>query len=1159
MPAPSPPCQATLGKLRRPRLGRVFDRTRLFADLDAAASAPGTWISGPPGMGKTTLVATYLQAAATPCLWLQLDPGDADPATFVHFLLAAAAAAQSAPPAPSAPQDGEPAAAPGVPQATPPTPGPPPAPPTPDDLRDMPAYLRRLFRRLVPGHAQAWALVLDNAQALGQGGAVHAGLAAVLAELAPQARLLFISREPPPDAYAHALAGQQLVLIDERQLRFSAADTARLLALHGRDWSADALQQATDGWAAAMILLLATRTEPTLDAALRGGTARGQLFALFAGEVLAAMPASHAAALLRIALLPSASVPMAVAISGDAQAGDLLADLTRRSLFTERRDGTPPVYTLHALFSEFLRARAAQQLAPAALLALRVAAARLLAANGQADAAIRTLLDAQAWDDALALLASHAGQFVAQGRTAMLRDSLLALPQPLHQRPDVAYWLGCCLLASDPALALQQFQLAAGDAANGAAAAAATPAAPALTGQAAFHNAAAAADAIVSIGANLHALDRWLPLLHSHAAAYLAQADEATDLRVLPGLLSAFVHRDTGHALTAPLADRAERLLDRPLGASQRLLLGTLAYHLLWTGQLQRLDRIMRKLDSLCLGQDTGPDSGHPTGPGAAPGTLLRWYGVSVLVRALLGRVDEALQHATQALALAEAGPAGGAAPQRAKAHLLMVLAAVAGRDRALARAHLHSAAGLLDADNAIDATTYAFQRGMLMLLDADWTGADQLMRVAVASGRASGWPLREHIALLGATLAASQVGDADRAEATLQAVLRHPFYKVCVWHHWLAGLIEAHLALQRGQQGRALAALQRAFAIGQAHGFDFGPMPFACGDMMPRLAALALAHGIQPAFARHLISRHALPAPPGAGELWPWPVRIHLLGGFRITLAGAPAPPARKESRKPQDLLKLLLVLAPAGGGAVPVDRLCHALWPDAEGDAARNAFDNTLHRLRKLLGAERLLLQAGGLALDTGSCWADLAALQAALAALDSLPGFADVTHADATHAEINDADVNDADVNDADATPAAATQAAAADAAVAALLALAQQVLTLYRGPLLAGEDSLPDVLAARARAEASVVRHLSRAGARLQAASRPADAARLYQRVLEQQPAAEDVCRQLMRCFITLGRRAEALGAYQRCRQHLALLLQLRPMPETEALADTIRNL
>ena len=203
-----------------------------------------------------------------------------------------------------------------------------------------------------------------------------------------------------------------------------------------------------------------------------------------------------------------------------------------------------------------------------------------------------------------------------------------------------------------------------------------------------------------------------------------------------------------------------------------------------------------------------------------------------------------------------------------------------------------------------------------------------------------------------------------------------------------------------------------------------------------------------------------------------------------------------------------------------MPVDALCAALWPDAPGDAARNAFDNTLHRLRKLLGHERhLLLQAGGLSLDAASCWTDVQALQACL------------TEAD---------------------TPAGATD-------LPALLALAEQAMTLYGGPFLAGEDELPAVQAARARIDARFTRVLGTVGARLEAAGQAERAAQLYARVLELQPLAEHSCRQLMHCLIGLGRRAEAFDAFRRCRQQLSLLLGLRPSPPTQALADTIRDL
>ena len=64
-------------------------------------------------------------------------------------------------------------------------------------------------------------------------------------------------------------------------------------------------------------------------------------------------------------------------------------------------------------------------------------------------------------------------------------------------------------------------------------------------------------------------------------------------------------------------------------------------------------------------------------------------------------------------------------------------------------------------------------------------------------------------------------------------------------------------------------------------------------------------------------------------------------------------------------------------------------ALWPDAEGDAARNALDNALHRLRKWLGGDdRILLRQGALSLNSARCWTDVVALEAALQALDDVP---------------------------------------------------------------------------------------------------------------------------------------------------------------------------
>jgi DNA-binding SARP family transcriptional activator len=293
--------------------------------------------------------------------------------------------------------------------------------------------------------------------------------------------------------------------------------------------------------------------------------------------------------------------------------------------------------------------------------------------------------------------------------------------------------------------------------------------------------------------------------------------------------------------------------------------------------------------------------------------------------------------------------------------------------------------------------------------------------------------------------------------------------------------------------------------------------MPYCCGDMMSRLALLAIENGVDAPFAQAIVRRYALPAPAGAGERWPWPVRVRTLGRFAIEHQGAPLPAARKESRKPLDLLKLLIAF---GGEAVPVARLCAALWPDAEGDAARNSFDNALHRLRKLLAGDgHVQLWGGAVSLNASTCWTDLAALEACFVEVDGLRP----------------------------------------DVGVAPLAALAERALALCPGEFLAGEDELPDVLATRARIRVRFARQLLVLGARLEAQGQTEAAARLYERVAEQQPLAEEVHRRLIVCLLALGRRAEAYEVYRRCRQQLSVVLGIRPAPETEALVAALRDL
>jgi two-component SAPR family response regulator len=77
------------------------------------------------------------------------------------------------------------------------------------------------------------------------------------------------------------------------------------------------------------------------------------------------------------------------------------------------------------------------------------------------------------------------------------------------------------------------------------------------------------------------------------------------------------------------------------------------------------------------------------------------------------------------------------------------------------------------------------------------------------------------------------------------------------------------------------------------------------------------------------------------------------------------------KAPRKPLDLLKALLTSRHGLDAGAAMD----LLWPELEGDAARNAFDIAVHRLRKLLQCnEAVLAVQGQLMLNPDKVWVDV-----------------------------------------------------------------------------------------------------------------------------------------------------------------------------------------
>ena len=246
--------------------------------------------------------------------------------------------------------------------------------------------------------------------------------------------------------------------------------------------------------------------------------------------------------------------------------------------------------------------------------------------------------------------------------------------------------------------------------------------------------------------------------------------------------------------------------------------------------------------------------------------------------------------------------------------------------------------------------------------------------------------------------------------------------------------------------------------------------------------------------------------------------IRINFLGQFRILQDGHPLALGRKRPRKPLALLKVLVA---SGGVRADTSFLSERLWPEADGDAARQSFDINLHRLRKILGIRDLLtLSDGKLSFDPQKCWIDVWEFESVIKRID-------------------------------------AAILASPEKIIDGNSFLVNELLGVYSGHFLEHENQEAWAIVFRDRLRAKFGRAVMSLAACLEQHRKWDQAAALYSRALELDNLAEPFYRRLMICYRELDETAEALKVYRRCRELLSVVFSIKPSAETEAVRATFR--
>lgn len=918
-----------LAKTSRPE-ARLIGRGELVAAI-ADGAAPLIWIAAPAGSGKTGLALEFAGAGSAPVVWLRLDEADADLAGFLHYLEQAVANGGAAMDWRMPPLDRE-------------------------HLLAPQGYLRLFVRSLAGAAAAGTTLVLDDAHKCQEAPFFRHFLDILAEELPPGIRVLILGRAAPPEACARLIAHGRMKAVDAAVLAFSCAETERLLAASGLADPVKVCRQVHDfthGWAAGVVLVGAwLKRRP--DAVGRLDDMAQLVAGYIANEVFAAFSEAERDILLAVCALPYFRLEWASALTGRADAEDVLARLAAQGALLYQYPGRQ--YTLHRLFQRYLGEWARERIPAARRDAWVERGIALIEADGGIDAAVELALEHDLPERAAALIAQRAARMLEEARHQTLARWIGRLPWALRS-PWHHYWHGMATYVTDTAEARKSL-FAACDAFT-------------ASGERRYRFMAMSM-IVVSYSFNGAASTPLKDVLRDYVDAR-REFDELTDpeLRshLVLGVYCGLSTTDPGNADLDLWEQRTLAALSQPIGAGMKARLAVwMSIHSFFAGRYRRIAALRKTFDSLVV-VDTIP-------------AYQRYLIFFPFLFDELVRGDHAAVAASYAACRETAEKTGF---RNMDGHYALQYA-----DSLLLQERLDEARAVLARVAAATPPAYFNLAGHLYIVQScaaaragDFAAAREFGGRVREVGRSMGSVPYELWGRAGECVAAALLGLPTLADevAELRRRGREARFPAALIH---ADLLEAWRRLRAGFDAAAAAPLAAGLALlyEESEGFLWGAVP----QILQPLCAFALRRGIEPTAARAVVRAYRLAPPADALPSWPWPLTVRCFGGFELLVDGRPLPSRGKSKHRQLELVKLLAAHAPA---PLSPARITEILWPDSDGDAARHALETTLSRLRSTLGCDVFRSEHGTLALDRSICWVDATALDECIGRLESGAG--------------------------------------------------------------------------------------------------------------------------------------------------------------------------
>ncbi|MBI1922327.1 MAG: hypothetical protein HYS23_14725 [Geobacter sp.] len=1061
--------QTPVNKIARPRVSGIFQRERLFHLLDEALERPVVWISGPGGSGKTTLVASYLDVRRLPCLWYQVDEGDADVATLFHYLGLAAERA--------APLNQH-----SLPHLT------------PEHLTALNTFARRWFENLFGRLTPPYVLVLDDYHEVGEESIFHEVVKHALTEVPRGINVVIVSRKDPPPLMARLCAGKQMSFVGWDELRLTAEETEGIVQLHDKsgEWGRvpGRLHEKVQGWVAGLVLLLERGKADELEQWLEGKRPQQDIFNYFAEELFNKAEVRIRDFLLKTALLPTIAPNLAEKLADNADAARILEELHSSNFFTEKRHDRELLYRFHPLFREYLLNKLDSTYEPSCLARLKRTASELLEESGRIEEAASLCIDAEDWERLAGIILGHAQTLVTQGRNRTVLEWLDCLPPSLlEQAPYLLYWQGVCKMTCGFAEARVIFERA-------------FPLFDARQDAAGLYLSwSGIVDSIVYEWADFSRLDIWIERLTQLMRRYPQFPSEEIEGRVAGSVFGALMFHMPQHPEIDAWAERIFALTQGGSDPAYRIMVGNqlALYHLWWTGDHTKLGMVMDLLQP--------PNEGDELPPLAR----IIWTCLRGFQEWVAGSSLEAQMMFQEGLRIANQS---GVHVWDFMLYFQGIISYLGEGDYRTGKKYLDELIARVDRTQHMNMAHYCYVAAWQAALAGEPVRALEYAQTAVETAEHLGGPFTH--STVHAALAQTNYlsGNRDEAMSSLEKSIEMARSIKTPLLLYRNLMVKAYFLLDSGKEEACIETLREALPIGSAGRY----MNFSwwIGPITTRLCLKALEAGIEVDYVLELIRRRNLvpEKPPLHIENWPWPVRIYTLGRFAIERDGMPLEFSGKVQKKPLELLKALVAL---GGAEAAEGQLADLLWPEADGDSAKNSFKVTLHRLREILGVEKALqLRDGKLVMDRRHFWVDAWAFDGTLTS--------------------------------------AQQKAAAGNEAEA--LRLAEKGLALYRGDFLSEDGDRLWALSLRKSLKSRFIRNIVAVGGIYRSRIDLQQAISCYLKGLEVDDTAEEFYQNLMQLYAEAGLKGEAVSTYQRCRKTLALSLGITPSRKTEQIYNSL---